>query len=234
MIEESLEGDPQALALCPFCEGAPVLRSRNAGGVASGKHHFVRCPFCHAEGPRSTTSAQSAIAAWNRRAASALPAAPVAPTRAEVLEEAAKLCDAIEVERWSVYKGTPPNERRPDRGSDLVQGMSIGAGRCAEAIRAAAPAGAAPAEDALEQREATSDTKRLDWLDARNRALNAHYGTVYGWKVVLSPNVTRLMTERPPIAGFIADVDVHDSATRGHDSVRAALDEAMAQQEQPK
>jgi hypothetical protein len=55
------------LKTCPFCDWKPVVRSRNAKGVASGKHYFVRCPMCHTEGPRSTTSEALAVQKWNKR-----------------------------------------------------------------------------------------------------------------------------------------------------------------------
>jgi hypothetical protein len=76
---------------------------------------------------------------------------------------------------------------------------------------------------------AGEDAKRLDFLDACNLRLNQHYGTNYGWKVVLSPNVTRLMTTRRPAdSGYVADVDVHDSQAHGPNSVRAAIDAALS------
>lgn len=79
-----------------------------------------------------------------------------------------------------------------------------------------------------------SDAEMLDWLDAHNIALNAHYGTNYGWKVVRSPNVTRVMTEcRPVDGGHLADVDLHDSQARGFTSVRAAIRAAMAKEKDP-
>ena len=68
-----------------------------------------------------------------------------------------------------------------------------------------------------------ADTRRLDWMEERRRALNNHYGTVYGWKLVQSNNVTRLM-----LPNF--EVDLHDSAvtrTAGGTDVRAAIDAAM-------
>lgn len=30
--------------------------------------------------------------------------------------------------------------------------------------------------------DGSADTKRLDWLDAENKRLNAYHGTTYGWK----------------------------------------------------
>jgi hypothetical protein len=73
------------------------------------------------------------------------------------------------------------------------------------------------------------DAERLDWLDRMNAALNRHYGTTYQWKVILSPNITRLMTGRQ-WAGFVGDIDLND-AQCGNGSfanVREAIDAAIA------
>lgn len=76
--------------------------------------------------------------------------------------------------------------------------------------------------------EALLDSQRLDWLDKMNATLNARYGTTYGWKLVLSSQVTRLMSEAPPVgSGYLADIDLHDSQARGAKSCRAAIDAAM-------
>ncbi len=50
-------------------------------------------------------------------------------------ERCAKVCDAICDEHWSRYKGTKPNAGHPARGSYYAEGMSDGAGLCADAIR---------------------------------------------------------------------------------------------------
>jgi hypothetical protein len=50
-------------------------------------------------------------------------------------ERCAKVCDAICDEHWSRYKGTKPNAGHPARGSYYEEGMSVGAGLCADAIR---------------------------------------------------------------------------------------------------
>ncbi len=50
-------------------------------------------------------------------------------------ERCAKVCDAISDEHWSRYKGTKPNSGHPARGSYYAEGMSDGAGLCADAIR---------------------------------------------------------------------------------------------------
>lgn len=47
-----------------------------------------------------------------------------------------------------------------------------------------------------EMREVAADKARLDFLDACNAALNGRYGTNYGWSLVLTHNVTRLMLGR--------------------------------------
>jgi len=52
-------------------------------------------------------------------------------------ERAAVACEAIENERWALYKGRPPYTRtEPGRADNYVQGESGGAGSCASAIRA--------------------------------------------------------------------------------------------------
>lgn len=69
---------------------------------------------------------------------------------------------------------------------------------------------------------AEEDTKRLDFLDTMNKALNEHYGTTYKWRMILNHNVTRL---------FFGDygmlVDLHDSegGNKGRQSCRDAIDE---------
>ena len=60
-----------------------------------------------------------------------------ARVRNEVLEEAAKACDEIEADRWSLYKGRPPyTGQEKQRASDYTQGESDGAELCASFIRA--------------------------------------------------------------------------------------------------
>lgn len=78
------------------------------------------------------------------------------------------------------------------------------------------------------------DTARLDWLQRCNDAMNAHYGTVYGWRVHRSDWVTRLMSGRGG-EGYPGDIDVYDSAPMcrdpkqaGHPTIREAIDKAMA------
>lgn len=63
--------DNKELLPCPFCQHKVIslhAHSRRAN-TAGGYHHFVRCPRCHTEGPRSLSGKDDAIAAWNRRAA---------------------------------------------------------------------------------------------------------------------------------------------------------------------
>jgi hypothetical protein len=72
-----------------------------------------------------------------------------------------------------------------------------------------------------------ADKARLDWLDQQNAALNRHYGTTYQWKVILSQNITRLMTGRQ-WGGYCGDIDLNDanSGTNAVASCREAIDEA--------
>jgi hypothetical protein len=57
-----------------------------------------------------------------------------------VLEEAGKTCDAIEDDRWALYKGRKPyTGRELGRADNITQGESSGATLCAEAIRAMKP-----------------------------------------------------------------------------------------------
>ena len=56
--------------------------------------------------------------------------------RAEALEEAAKVCDNIENDHWNLYKGRPPyTGAESGRADPHEQGVSMGAGECAAAIR---------------------------------------------------------------------------------------------------
>jgi len=57
--------------------------------------------------------------------------------RAEVLEEAAKVCETLANDRWALYKGRAPyTGYEKQRASDYTQGESDGADHCAAAIRA--------------------------------------------------------------------------------------------------
>lgn len=68
-----------------------------------------------------------------------------------------------------------------------------------------------------------ADKARLDFLDACNAALNGRYGTNYGWTLVLTHNVTRLML------GRWMEVDLHDSegGKAKLPSCRGAIDREM-------
>lgn len=68
--------------------------------------------------------------------------------------------------------------------------------------------------------KAPDDTKRLDFLDSMNRALNARYGTSYRWTLILNHNVNRLML------GHLK-VDLNDAAACGLPSCRDAIDAEM-------
>lgn len=74
---------------------------------------------------------------------------------------------------------------------------------------------------------ANEDRERLDFLDRLNAALNKRYGTAYGWKLILSPNVVRLMSGRQE-KGYVGDIDLNDSGCRheSFSSCRAAIDAA--------
>ena len=56
---------------------------------------------------------------------------------AKVTEACALACEAIETDKWALFKGRPPyTGREPGRASDYTQGESGGAAACADAIRA--------------------------------------------------------------------------------------------------
>lgn len=78
--------------------------------------------------------------------------------------------------------------------------------------------------------EARRDKERLDFLDRCNLALNDHYQTNYGWKLILNHNVTRLMSERG-----LDFIDLHDSegGNKKFKSCREAIDEALTQPPTP-
>ncbi len=66
------------------------------------------------------------------------------------------------------------------------------------------------------------DRERLNFLDRCNQRLNAHYGSDYGWELILNHNINRLLL------GYGA-VDLNDAC--GGDkklpSCRAAIDKEM-------
>lgn len=68
------------------------------------------------------------------------------------------------------------------------------------------------------------DKARLDWLEKQRTALNAHTGSRYGWQLVQSHLVNRLMLPTPEV-GEMAGVDLHDTGPMA-DDVRAAIDRA--------
>lgn len=52
-------------------------------------------------------------------------------------EECAKVCDAIMLDHWNLYKGRAPYKgNEPGRADPHEQGASSGADECADAIRA--------------------------------------------------------------------------------------------------
>jgi hypothetical protein len=72
--------------------------------------------------------------------------------------------------------------------------------------------------------ELKKDKERLDFLDRCNLALNDHYKTNYGWKLILNHNVTRLMSE-----GSLKWVDLNDAegGNDKHKSCRDAIDKYL-------
>jgi hypothetical protein len=73
----------------------------------------------------------------------------------------------------------------------------------------------------LELAALREDKADLDWLEGLRVALNAHCGSSYGWEVVRSHLVNRLMLHTPELSAM-AGVDVNDAATSGKD-IRAAI-----------
>src|SRR5690606_11192646 len=80
------------------------------------------------------------------------------------------------------------------------------------------------------QSQDREDAERLDWLDSMNAKLNSNYGTTYRWKLVLSPNVVRLMSGAGG-NGHVAAIDLHDSEAHGALSCREAIDHARRARE---
>ena len=76
--------------------------------------------------------------------------------------------------------------------------------------------------------EAHADKRRLDFLDECNRRLNEKCGNFYGWELILSHNVTRLMMESPFVTER-AGVDLHDSQVpaQAKKTCREAIDAVM-------
>jgi hypothetical protein len=57
-------------------------------------------------------------------------------SRRAALEEAAKVCDDLAIDRWNLYKGRPPyNGTEDGRANSYVEGESDGADKCSDAIR---------------------------------------------------------------------------------------------------
>ncbi|PPT23065.1 hypothetical protein [Xanthomonas arboricola] len=72
------------------------------------------------------------------------------------------------------------------------------------------------------------DSQRLDFLDRMNATLNARHGTDYGWQLILSPQIVRLMAGTHA-GGYVGDIDLNDSqgGNAKLSSCRAAIDSAM-------
>ena len=69
------------------------------------------------------------------------------------------------------------------------------------------------------------DKARLDFLDECNRRLNEYCGTKYGWKLIQSHLVNRLMFK--DLGLHSGGVDLNDAEANGFDSCRKAIDEKM-------
>lgn len=79
----------------------------------------------------------------------------------------------------------------------------------------------------LAEASKAADSARLDFLDAMNVALNCHYGTNYGWRLILSGQITRLMSGQQK-HGFVGDIDLNDqnAGRTGFPGCRQAIDAA--------
>ena len=63
------------------------------------------------------------------------------------------------------------------------------------------------------------DKARLDFLDECSARLNGHYGTSYGWTLILNHNVNRLMLD-----GLLVDLNDMEASKAKLPSCRAAID----------
>lgn len=94
-------------------------------------------------------------------------------------------------------------------------------------IRAIIAALTPPEGYVLVEAAKAADSERLDFLDAMNVALNCHYGTKYGWRLILSDRISRLMSGRQ-WQGKVGDVDLNDqnAGSSGFSGCREAIDAA--------
>ncbi|MEA9653040.1 hypothetical protein ABFU65_12205 [Xanthomonas campestris pv. raphani] len=86
----------------------------------------------------------------------------------------------------------------------------------------------APPAPAAVPVDGSRDSQRLDFLDRMNATLNARHGTNYGWRLILSPQIVRLMAGTHA-GGYVGDIDLNDShgGNAKLSSCRAAIDSAM-------
>lgn len=98
-------------------------------------------------------------------------------------------------------------------------------GRMWDLMRRAGDKARAALTTSAPQRDAITDTDRLDFLDRCNQRLNERYGTDYRWELILNHNVNRLM-----LGGHLV-VDLNDMAPRsqGFPSCREAIDAKLRQ-----
>lgn len=71
---------------------------------------------------------------------------------------------------------------------------------------------------AQREKAVAEDKERLDFLDRLNIALNEKYGTDYGWELVVTHLVNRLMS------GDINRINLNDAKAHGFKSCREAID----------
>lgn len=82
----------------------------------------------------------------------------------------------------------------------------------------------------LEYEALCRDRARLDFLEKAHIALNTHYGTDYGWELIINHNVVRFMSGHsfPRDDGY-PGIDLYDAkgGRDRHTTCRDALDKQM-------
>lgn len=62
-----------------------------------------------------------------------------------------------------------------------------------------------------EYNDLLKDRNRLDFLEAAHTALNARYGTDYGWNLIINDQVVRFMAGHSHPRDHKPGIDLHDS-----------------------
>ena len=239
-----------ALRACPFCGHAPFLSLEGVAGDGITSPFHVRCLRCRIKLTRETRD--EVVAAWNATPAGsasgvfggmplheALACAKryaresdkLRPRLAQTLESLALAVAALqaEVARLKSEVAILENNLAAQESctAKVSEAFDERNDTCAVLTIRADSAEAALAE-------ARRDAERLDYLDQLNAALNAYYGTSYGWELILSPNIVRLMSGAHTF-GFVGDIDLNDAALgkRAHKSCRAAIDAALKESAPP-